>query len=867
MRILVVSNLYHPHVRGGYELAARQTVEGLRARGHRVTVMTEERPGEPADPDVVRTLRLTPVYDGEFLAGLEPAARRAAMATGYLHDARNVAALLSAVDAVRPDVVYCWNLAGLGALGLLATAHALGTPVVLHLMDYYPETIATLVGAHRGAYLAFMNRACRPGIVCCSDTVRGHVRAAGIDVDVEVMHNWVAPESVAQKTEYPTPERPLRVAYVGQLLPEKGLDIVLDAVASLPVSIRGRVRLDLIGRGAPSEIQRLHGRIRTHGLDAAVRLEPPRAHEQMLATYRDYDVLVFVTHAREPFAFVPLEAMAAGLAVVLGDEGGNAEIGRDGENCLLVPRDAAVVGRALARLVESPGLVETLGRTARAFVTKRHDATQAFQRVESLLAQHAARGRAASDADIARVADLHAVFGAMEPLLASDAPLAAATSPSAWEPGGMRRAIWALLGEGETARKRAWRAGKRVARQAQILPRRLVGTSSDVLRLSSHLGWIAHRLDAADRAITRSFAVSNGLAQTAEALGGELRDVRARLDTLGTDVADARSEIDGTLRLLATRLDALVGTLATLGPRLDAIQQKGDATNADLSGLVAHLRYVGLLPESLPDDGSPPPVPIEWPRETVDRCIVCGGNDFAPWGTKDGFPIVRCVGCDLLLVSPRLRADIRYQLYSPQYWAEHMRRYRLPTFWERLTVDYAAALKRVALLAEFATGRRVVDIGCSNGALVRRAAEWGFEAYGLELTPEVAREAERLSGRPVFAGDLGAGTDALGGQRFDHATLFDLLEHIYDPRAFLANLREVIVPRGRVIVETFRTDCEDFRRLGIQHDDVKPVEHIYMYRERHVEQLLEQHGFHAITKRHPLGDQHSRVIFVVERDP
>jgi glycogen synthase len=40
MRVLVLSNFYPPHFIGGYELGCRDVVEGLKARGHDVRVLT-----------------------------------------------------------------------------------------------------------------------------------------------------------------------------------------------------------------------------------------------------------------------------------------------------------------------------------------------------------------------------------------------------------------------------------------------------------------------------------------------------------------------------------------------------------------------------------------------------------------------------------------------------------------------------------------------------------------------------------------------------------------------------------------------------------------------------------------------------------
>jgi 2-polyprenyl-3-methyl-5-hydroxy-6-metoxy-1,4-benzoquinol methylase len=547
-----------------------------------------------------------------------------------------------------------------------------------------------------------------------------------------------------------------------------------------------------------------------------------------------------------------------------------------------VRRDRQSIARALQRLVDTPALLEQIGRGAQRLVAAHHDVRAALDAIETRLRARAGSGRAPSAADVARVRELNGIFEEMRPFLeprgataGAVTPRAAAGAPAdAFEPGTIRRALWALLGEGETGRKRAWRTGKLLARRTWTLPGRMARTFLHLLRLDTHLGYIAERLETLDRTTSRSLADLRQLGQRLEAIAEEMAGARTRfedrVETLDGEARRLRGDLDGLHAEVAQRLGGLEqaarSQLAEIDRRLGAVQQKGDATNADLGSLVSHLRYIGMLPEpSPPGDGAPSEAPPEWPMEAVERCILCGGSAFSPYGTKGGFTIVRCDACGLLLVNPRLQADGRFRLYSTSYWAEHMRSYNLPTFWERISIDYALALKRVLLVSEFAAGRRLLDIGCSNGAFLRRAAEWGFESYGLELTPEMAREATRLSGRPVFAGDLGASTEMLGDLHFDHATMFDLLEHLYDPHAFLRNLCSVMEPGGRVVIETFRTDCRDFEEQFLDHDDIKPLEHIYMYRERHLQELFARHGFAPVAKRYPLGEHHSRVIFVIEK--
>jgi GT2 family glycosyltransferase len=93
---------------------------------------------------------------------------------------------------------------------------------------------------------------------------------------------------------------------------------------------------------------------------------------------------VFVqTSTHEGFALPPLEAMATGGAVVCTDAHGNRDFCLDGENCLMPEPTPAAVSAAIQRLLDDPGLRETLGRagidTAAAYAWERRiDALEEF---------------------------------------------------------------------------------------------------------------------------------------------------------------------------------------------------------------------------------------------------------------------------------------------------------------------------------------------------------------------------------------------------------------------------------------------------------------------------------------------------------
>jgi D-inositol-3-phosphate glycosyltransferase len=155
------------------------------------------------------------------------------------------------------------------------------------------------------------------------------------------------------------------VLYVGRMTPIKGLDTLLDAVATL----RGRVpdvRLLVVG-GDTDEPRSTHQgavreRCRQLGLESTVRFIGPQPQEVLRTYYVAADVTVLPSHY-ESFGMVALEAMACGGAVIASRVGGLTTTVLDGVTGLLVPEgDAEALAAQLAGLLARPELRRRLGR-------------------------------------------------------------------------------------------------------------------------------------------------------------------------------------------------------------------------------------------------------------------------------------------------------------------------------------------------------------------------------------------------------------------------------------------------------------------------------------------------------------------------
>jgi len=165
-------------------------------------------------------------------------------------------------------------------------------------------------------------------------------------------------------------DRPIRLLFVGGDFERKGGPLLVDAVRA---SEAGTFELDIVTRDPAAADD---SRIRVH------RAEPEDALLQRL--YRDADAFVLPTRA-ECFGIAAVEALAAGLPVVMGDVGGAADIVDDGRcGWRIAPTREGVEG-GLAKLIAAREQLPALGAEAEAKARRSFDARDTCARLLDLI--------------------------------------------------------------------------------------------------------------------------------------------------------------------------------------------------------------------------------------------------------------------------------------------------------------------------------------------------------------------------------------------------------------------------------------------------------------------------------------------------
>jgi len=229
-------------------------------------------------------------------------------------------------------------------------------------------------------------------------------------------------------------------------------------------------------------------------------------------------------------------------------------------------------------------------------------------------------------------------------------------------------------------------------------------------------------------------------------------------------------------------------------------------------------------------------------------CYLCGGRDLelrfpqrspatpepptyncTNFGHGQHPPIWGCRDCGLLFQWPMPDSDDLIKAYGavedPLYVGERDNRYR--TF------------RRVLSKLGPPRSRRLLDVGAYCGYFVDVAAQAGFKAEGTELSEWAVTQARQL-GLTVHNETI---TErAASGDRYDVLTMWDVVEHLEDPRAELEAAFQLLEPGGVLHLSTIDAGSRVARALG-RHWPWLMDMHLYYFDRRSITRLLGQAGF------------------------
>lgn len=385
--ILMLTWEYPPAIVGGLGRHVGALAKHLVALGHRVTVVTRANREANAPPatttrDGVRVVRVADDPSQVPFDDLVPWVL--AFNHRLLHSAGSL------LRSEHFDVVHAhdWlvahaavTVADVWDLPLVATIHA--TEHGRHQGHLPGATQRTIDRIER--WLA--QRA--DTVITCSQYMRRQVEELfDVGDKIVVVANGVAvedfdvsPQAAAAYRRALTGPRTKMVLFAGRLEYEKGVQTLLDALASVRSRV-GPTVCYVAGIGSYSAT--LRARVADLGLQRHVRFTGFLADEDLRSHYAAADVAV-TPSIYEPFGLVAVEAMACGTPVVVSATGGLSEIAAEGAGLLVPPNDPVALADRLVAVLTDQQLAQRLVAEGRRRIAERYDWSLVARRTAQVL--------------------------------------------------------------------------------------------------------------------------------------------------------------------------------------------------------------------------------------------------------------------------------------------------------------------------------------------------------------------------------------------------------------------------------------------------------------------------------------------------
>jgi 2-polyprenyl-3-methyl-5-hydroxy-6-metoxy-1,4-benzoquinol methylase len=223
-------------------------------------------------------------------------------------------------------------------------------------------------------------------------------------------------------------------------------------------------------------------------------------------------------------------------------------------------------------------------------------------------------------------------------------------------------------------------------------------------------------------------------------------------------------------------------------------------------------------------------------RESVP-CPCCAETRATPFLTCDGFAFVRCSSCRLVFQNPRPVFDDVRKRYGQDYFAYELENESNFFGLMRLGLQDIRFSFRAQSLAP---PRTFLDIGCATGMLIESLKQEGWEVRGVDVCRESAEYGIQHRGTDIFSGTLEEARfpdNSFSAIHFSH-----LIEHVPDPRGFLAEVRRVLKPGGLAIITTPNVD--GFQARLFKHTWRSAIaDHLILFSRTTLRRLVEESGF------------------------
>lgn len=230
-------------------------------------------------------------------------------------------------------------------------------------------------------------------------------------------------------------------------------------------------------------------------------------------------------------------------------------------------------------------------------------------------------------------------------------------------------------------------------------------------------------------------------------------------------------------------------------------------------------------------------------------CLICKSSDFEPyyqlrdWACEvpGEFQLINCRNCGHIYQSPR-PSQAEIGAFYPDDYQPFRRAIAKERSLAMRALRHLQLRTRCLQVARLRDGGRLLDVGASTGLFLNEMRRYGdWQLAGVELNEHAASYARETFGLEMSVGQL---EDApWPSDFFDVITLWDVLEHLPNPRSALSKIHELLAEHGLLILSVPNADSVDAWLFGRYWIGLDAPRHMSVFSVATLRRLLEETGF------------------------
>lgn len=215
-------------------------------------------------------------------------------------------------------------------------------------------------------------------------------------------------------------------------------------------------------------------------------------------------------------------------------------------------------------------------------------------------------------------------------------------------------------------------------------------------------------------------------------------------------------------------------------------------------------------------------------------CAACGSN--GPFEPALEI-LLRCPICKLVFADPARSYEEIRELYGAAYFqGEEYADY----LGDKAAIQRSFRDKVKFILRTAPTSQRLFEIGAAYGFFLELAAQ-RWEVAGIDVALPAVEHARSVLGLNVMGGDFL--TAPVPPAYYDVFCMWDTIEHLACPDAYIERVAKLITPGGYMFISTGDIDSPVARRQGRSWRLIHPPTHLFYFSRSTLGQLLRRYGF------------------------